>query len=366
MVGYGLVVSLFLFLLARYRNRIASVASSVTDRQVWALIGLTFLALLIAFAVVYPIANAGVVGGGSDADDALNLAVSELLQGRYPYYPETYLGNPISPLPGALFLSIPFVLLGNGAYQNFFWLLVFVLAMKSYLNNGRLALLLLWLILALSPAVPYQMMIGSDYTANTLYILLFMLWLLRAASEPDLPGWQKTLPAIFLGIGLSSRANFLLILPLVAAALVRIAGWRGAIRYMGITGVAFAAVTLPFYLYDPAAFSPLHTHRDLSQFNVILPYAGVVIPLVTGVIAGLLAIFRPANQDFNMLLKQCAIVLAFPVLCGIVLATIWFGRLELAFATFGTFFLYFGAAGYWRDFWGNFSSPTSIAVDGVE
>src|SRR3712207_7085295 len=42
---------------------------------------------------------------------------------------------------------------GNSAYQNLFWLFIFFLFARSFLKNGRFALLLLWTILALSPVV---------------------------------------------------------------------------------------------------------------------------------------------------------------------------------------------------------------------
>lgn len=302
---------------------------------------------LFAFAVVYPIANSGIVGGGSDGDEALNIATRELLHGRYPYYPMTYLGNPISPLPGEILLAVPFVLLGNSAYQNFFWLVIFIVAMRSYLKNWRQTLLLIWIVFVLSPIVPYQFLIGSDYISNGLFVLVFSMWMVTSISTPDQSRWKKVLPAILLGVGLSSRANFILILPLLFSALVQRAGWRTATVYIAITSITFVVVTLPFYLYDPQGFSPLHTANKLGQFESLIPSAGFVIPLVTGAIALILAFFQPSNLDLGILLRNCTVVLAFPILCGIVLATIKSGELDFGFATFGTLFLFFGAGAFW-------------------
>ena len=80
-------------------------------------------------------------GKGSDADDALNLAVNELLHGRYPFYARTYLDNPVANLPGTIFLAVPFALLGNSAYQNFFWLMVFFIAVSLSVRSWRLGLM---------------------------------------------------------------------------------------------------------------------------------------------------------------------------------------------------------------------------------
>jgi hypothetical protein len=69
--------------------------STINEQIALCLFGATLLAIITAFLTIYPIANSGVVGGGSDADDALDIATRELLEGRYPFYVQTYLGNPI-------------------------------------------------------------------------------------------------------------------------------------------------------------------------------------------------------------------------------------------------------------------------------
>ena len=346
---YLLVASLILLLFARYRYALAELASRVTGRQVLWLAALTFLALLIAFLLIYPVADSGVVGGGSDNDDALDNATTELLHGRYPYYPETYLGNLPAQLPGAVLLAVPFVLLGYSAYQNVFWLLAFIIAMKLYFQDGRLALLLLWAILALSPTVLYQILVGSDRIGNSLYVLLAVLWMMWAISRPDLPSWKVIVPAVFLGVALSSRVNFFMLLPLIFSAMVKAAGWKAAIKYAAITGTVLLALTIPFYIYDPQAFSPLYAASKLGQFEPVLPLAGLLLPLATLILALVLAFLQPVGQKPDILLRNCAIVLAFPVLCGIILLSIRAGGLNFSFASYGTFFLFFGAVAFWRN-----------------
>jgi hypothetical protein len=348
-VAYIAIASLALLLFIKYKYIFARRASKVTEKQVLWLATLTFLLLLIIFLVGYPIANSGIVGGGSDGDDALNTATTELLHGRYPYYPKTYLGNPISPLPGTLLLAVPFVLFGNGAYQNFFWVLAFFVVMKSYFKDGRSALLLLWLIFALSPIVLYVFVVGSDYLSNSLYVLLFILWMTVSISQPNQSNWGKILPAILLGIGLSSRANFVLLLPLVFSTLVQKGGWKPAIKYTAVTCITFIVVTVPFFLYDPQGFSPLHTSNKLGQFQSIIPFAGFLIPLVTAIIALIFVFSMSVSHNLDSLFRKSAIVLAFPVLCGVVLSSIKSWSADFQFAYFGVFFLFFGAVSSWRN-----------------
>lgn len=351
-VVYATIASLLLLLFIQNRIYLAQLSLKFTERQVFLMVILTFTTLLMIFALVYPIANSGTYGQGSDGDEALNIATTELLHGRYPYYPRTYLGNLISPLPGELLLASPFVLLGNGAYQNFFWLLIFFFTMKSYLNDSRSALLLLWVIFALSPAVVHGWVIGSDYISNSLYVLLFMMWMVTSTTQQNISILRKLLPAILLGIGLSSRANFVMLLPLLFSLLNQIVGWKLATKYTAVTIIAFMVITLPFYLYDPEGFSPLHTTRKLAQFQTVLPFAGLVIPLANGILALILALLF---QDSNLktLLRNCMIVLAFPVLCGIVLSSIQYGKIDFSFAYFGIFFLFFGVAAFWDSLFEN-------------
>ncbi len=346
-----------LSLFVRYGHTLTIPLMRVTDRQIFLLSALTFVVIVVAFGLLYPVVNSGVTGSGSDQDDALNVGAAELIQGRYPYYPRTYLDNPISPMPGALFLAVPFVLIGNSAYQNLFWLLVFFGVTAVYFRGVRPALLLLWVILVVSPAVLHALVIGSDYVANSLYVLVFSLWTMAWSAEPQRKPFSRILPAIMLGIGLSSRSNFLFVLPLICANLVQRFGWRTAIRVMIITCMSFLAITIPFYLYDPAGFSPLHTANKLSQFEVILPLAGFIIPAATGLLTLFLAILPNGNDSAEKALKNSAVVLAFPVMCGIILSTASFGTLNLSFARFGLFFLFFGAVANWRGITKTVSNP---------
>ena len=354
--AYLLVASAVLILLVRYRHALAKRASRITGSQVLWLATLTLLLVLVAFLVIYPIADSGVVGGGSDTDDALDSATTELLHGGYPYYTRTYLGNPTSQLPGAIILAVPFVLLGDSAYQNFFWLILFFAAMKCCFRDSRTALLLVWAIFALAPVILYELLVGSDYIANSLYVLLAVLWMAWAVPQQGLAGWKKVLPAAFLGVALSSRANFLVVLPIVYAAMVKNAGWKSVTRCAAITIVTFLLVTVPFYLFDPQGFSPLHTAGKLGQFDPVLPYAGLVIPLATAAVAVIVAFLQPAGPGLDRLLRDCTIALAFPVLCGIVLRSVRIGGAGFSFASYGTFFLFFGAVA----FWGRFFEGTAL------
>lgn len=104
--------------------------------------------LAIVVGVVYPRLNqGGHYPGASDRDEALNAAISALLDGRYPYTVRAFVqeshswvgqgGNPISAMPGELLMSMPFHLLGLTALQNVFWLLALCLGAAWVHRNAR-------------------------------------------------------------------------------------------------------------------------------------------------------------------------------------------------------------------------------------
>ena len=353
-VVYILAVSLGLLFCKKYI--LANLVSNMTNQQTLWLTVTTFLIMLAILFAGYPIANSDSPDSGSDRDEALNIATTALLQGHYPYQDKTYLGNPISPLPGSLILAIPFVLLGNSAYQNLFWLFVFFVSMGSYLKDRRFALCLLGIIIVFSPVVLHEYVTGGDLLANSLYVLLFVIWTTHFIPKTSISSWQKVLLAALLGIGLASRANFVLLLPLVFSALGQRVGWRTSTKYLAITCLTFALITIPFYLYHPQGFSPLHTTNKLDQFHVILPFSGMIVPLVTLVLALLLS-FYSKNSVMSILLRNCALVLALPVLCGTILKSILVGNLDLTFTSYGLSFLFFGTVAFFPSLYGTYSRP---------
>ena len=287
---------------------------------------LTFVALVVAFVVVYPSADNDVVGSGSDRDDASDLATNRLLDGEYPYREKTYLGNEVSQLPGALILAAPFVALGGSAWQNFLWIPAVFVALARHLGSARLALLASWTVLAVSPGVMRELLTGGDLIANGIYVALPMLVVLRAP-----PGaWWGLAAAAFLGLALSSRANFVYALPLLAAALAQLYGWRDAILRTGIAAAVLAAVTLPFYAYDPDGFTPLTTSGKLSQFDELAPHLDVAVVVVAVALTVALARRRFDRRGF-VLTASAALVQMFLLVAVVVLDSIRLERVDFSF-----------------------------------
>jgi hypothetical protein len=323
--------------------------SAVTERQAQLLVLITLIVLLLIVAIVYPIANSGFIGGGSDVDESLDIGVNELLHGRYPYYVKTYLGNSIAMLPGALILAAPFVLLGHIAYQNVFWLSVYIFITRYYLRRWAPALATLWLILAFSPSVMQNIVTATDHPANAIYVMTSTWLTAVTVSDSHVSKWKKVFCAVFLGICLSSRSNFILVTPLLFSAVAQNAGWKTTFKYATITSITLGSVTLPWWLYDPQGFTPLIVQsRKVAQFQSLLPFAGVIIP-VASACAALALGTRRMKIDCIELFKNCAIAQAIPVLCVVMLTSVQSMELNPRYAGYGVFALFFGVLPFWRE-----------------
>lgn len=318
------------------------------ERRAWWLALGTYLALVIAFAVVYPLVDLDSTLAGSDRDEAANLGARRLVAGEWPYEPLTYLGNPISNLPGALVLSSPFVLLGNSAYQNLLWLPLLFAGLAWRVGSARVALSASWLLLLASPVVLREFFTGGDLLANSIYVTLLMLAVFWAgASRPRRHGVAIVL-AILLGVALSSRANFLFGVPLLFAALARHGGRRAATELVGAALAAFTAVTLPFYLADRHGFTPLKTVNHLRQFEDVLPHAHVVVIAAAAVLTLALAL-APSDARGDALMLYCAILQGFLVAWPVTLASIRSASLDFSFlvAGFGLPLVFFAVFAAW-------------------
>lgn len=269
----------------------------------------TFLFVAALFLASYPAVNTHLSAHGSDDDDQYNLGAMALLTGHQPYEQVTYLGNPLSVLPGALLLAMPFTLLGTSALQNLFWLPMFFVAVKHQTGEGATALRLAWIVLILAPAVMHDVVTGGGHASNTIYVLLGLRWLIRTS--------RRDLAAVAWGVALASRANFLFLVPLGFGWLQQHENVRAAWRAMMIACVVCGCLSLPFYVHDPDRFGPFVAATLLFRFDALAPHLGAVLIAVMAALSLGLA-FTPMDQA--TLYRNCAVVQAFPIAAGLILS----------------------------------------------
>lgn len=243
------------------------------------------ITLAITFAVMYPLANKHAPGSGyghgSDQDDALNLAGRALLRGDPLYRQRTYVGNPISPLPGAVLLAVPFVVLGTSALQGLFWVPVFAMVVYRTAHDRGLAVFMWLSVSVLCFAIVQQLVTGSDLFVNGIYVALSSVAMVRVVPDAAQPVWLRAASACMWGLALASRAAFFPMIPLVVYALAIRRGWKTALTFGAIGTSAMLGVMLPSFLDDPDGFTPLGTSRMLALSGRLSPVAGLTIYAVT-------------------------------------------------------------------------------------
>jgi uncharacterized membrane protein len=156
-------------------------------------------------------------------------------------------------------------------------------------------------------------------------------------------------------VALASRANFLLLAPLFGAAVWRIAGFRNAFAATALVGLTAAAITLPFYLNDPAGFTPLMSKQKLAGVDHALPWASTAMIGAT-MLAAILCAWRlivcRGDEPTTAFFRGCTIVTLTPMVCVVLFSSAINGHPDFGFMTdrFGlmyVFFALFGWGGQW-------------------
>jgi hypothetical protein len=231
-----------------------------------------------------------------------------LLNGRHPYSAPTYLGNPITPLPGAIILAIPFVIAKAIWLQNVLWLGGFFLLARNFLRDDRQALLLMWLVTA-TPAVLHEVAVGGDLLTNGIYVAVALFIGARALAGQT-GRWPPIGAGVFLGITFASRLTYPYLFPLVFAFALQITRPGRAVLHSAIAALTFAVLTLPLYLSSPDRFAPLHMRTKVMRVAEVIPRPDIVIPVIA--VAGAILLCARLSPDAGRFLWRAAAIVALP------------------------------------------------------
>ena len=243
------------------------------------LIAATLCAL---FAIAYPVATSGLFGRGSDRANALDVTDAALLAGRTVYEAITYLGNPPTPMPGAVRLALPFHLIGSAALQNVFWFLLLAALAPRLVGDRRGAAAYLAIFVLICPGVLMDFLTGGDFATNAVYVIV-AVWALTSLARDE--GWPvRFLACLLFALALSSRPIYVVEAPIAAAALLERQGLRRTLQMGAGIAALLALINVPMLADDPARF-PLLLHANLLAAWPRWMHAAVVIPALSMAIA---------------------------------------------------------------------------------
>ena len=314
-LGNGGVLSalpFFLLLVLAIKIFQRQLGASVSIGWFWAISAVA----ICLFAVLYPIAKSGVLGLGSDRDDALNVALHALLAGHYPYSVVTYLGGPPDPMPGALILALPFYLLGNSALQNLIWIPAFIFWCATIFKDRIIALTYLVLFLLACPAAMQDFVTGGDYLTNAIYVAIAMqLMITVQASENE---WLRRGAELFLAIAISSRPIYVMAVPVLAGVVYNIAGVRRMTECVLVVFIVCILLNAPFFLYDPSRFPTTNSER-LGDIPLLL-HASIILPVLAATVGCTSVLIRTDLHRAYALIGITLGVMIFPEITFVFIA----------------------------------------------
>ena len=324
-LAYGALVGLALYWTPAIVRRVPAARVTLLAATTW-------LIVVLMFGIVYPRANMSATAG-SDDDDAHDVGVAALISGQSPYDRRTYLGNELSPLPGSYILAAPFVLTGGSARQALFWLPLFFLVLRSRVGDARTPLVLAWAA-ALSAAILHEIATGSSYSSNAIVVLLGMMAVAWSRGH-----WAS---AVFCGIAMCSRVNFVLLLAPLFVLLKKTAGARVAVRVAAIVLATAIALLLPFDPLHPDFPPALGGMARLAVLELFAPGTSSVVLIATSFAT--IALSMRVSTERELFLRSAAIQ-ATPIVLGMVIGSRIGADVVAMFAPYGTFAFWFLVVG---------------------
>jgi hypothetical protein len=244
------------------------------------LVGAGALAVLL-FALLHPLAHSGLLGPGSDREDGLNVALHALVRLHDPYSTTSFLGHQLNPMPGALILALPFYLIGNSAFQNLFWVPVFLWRAQKWFGTTSAALWCGLIFIVGCPASLRDFVTGGDYLINALYVVIAMDLAFVAVNNER--RWYRYAAAIFLSVAISSRPNYLIAVLVLAGTVFQSRGWLRMVEFLVLVGLGYVVLNGPLYYHGLSQLPILQVTNKMSDIPssfhapLVLPAIGALI-----------------------------------------------------------------------------------------
>lgn len=294
-----LVAAALVWLSGSHKSRITDFIASREFR----IITIAFIALALALLAAYLcLTSQGVVAGlGGDRGQALDIGISRIIHGQYPYSALTYDGGKITPLPGGFLLASPaYFLFGNSGYMA-----LYLVPLSLWIMSRVSAKL--WKIGAFSllcaPVFWVDALSNGDLVITAFLAFAAAVGLLNAVEK----GRNKEifLLSICLGVSCSTRITTALISLVVFVLIASRYGNRSTLRVLTPFAGTFLFLSAPLYIADRQNFSPLHVKSFIhGQTGAILAISSLIL-----ILAFVLAISQTSKSTplFNIKVMAFAI-----------------------------------------------------------
>ena len=210
-------------------------------RTSWAFAALCFISMFVVQYAIDPYSL------NVDRWSALHFPIQNMLNGVYPYIAHTHLGGNASPFPVWQLLHVPFYLLGNVGLS--FFVVVAFFVWTVWRQWGGRCCLMAALLLAVSPAVWYEVAVRSDFITN---ILLLGGAINMCVKRVSVEWVSRHAVWLSVAIALFASTRILTLIPIALLALpfwLRMSGKKKVLTVI-VFSIVFLATFLPFALWD--------------------------------------------------------------------------------------------------------------------
>lgn len=201
-----------------------------------------------------------------DRWSAVTFFLDNFFQGNYPYSAHTHVSetNYPSPFPVWYLINLPFYLMGDVGIGLIFFILITAFFIRYYFQSWHKSLLFL-LLLVLSPAYWWEVMVRSDAMSNAFLVFIVIVWFEKSGKTLS----ANSLTAIIL-CGLIASTRLSAILPLALYFFKPFLSLNLKKKAFFISGIALIILVsfLPFVCWDTQNWIFFSRNPFMSQSGI--------------------------------------------------------------------------------------------------
>ncbi|MBP1664156.1 MAG: hypothetical protein H6Q19_1296 [Bacteroidetes bacterium] len=229
-------------------------------------VGFFLLLSLIIGAIIVFLIKVDRYSVNVDRWSAVTFFLDNLFQGNYPYAAHTHVceTNYPSPFPVWYVVNLPFYLMGDVGLGLIFFILQTAFIVHYYFRSWYKSLFFL-LLLSISPAYWWEVMVRSDALSNALLVFTAIIWFDRSGKS-----LSENLVTAILICGLIASTRLSAILPLALYFFRPFLRLKLKQQMIFVSGVALIVILsfLPFILWNTDTWIFFSRNPFMSQSGV--------------------------------------------------------------------------------------------------